>query len=155
MGTMSDCMRLLQVCHVALVVGVIAGLVPAASPEAAPEGPITDTKVWCGNAAKLLGDKDAEKFMDDFVFASGHLVDRATVAQVFGSLAPALAREGAFLSSDFLIEKKYGDSFSRVWFLIHFENGLLFLRCEGARRGKGWIINSVTYDSVANNVNLP
>jgi hypothetical protein len=153
MPAMSACMRRLGASAGALVLAMLAG--PAASPAAAGDGPVADPKLWCGNAAKMIGDKDTEKFMDSFVFASNRLIERANVAQAFAALAPALAREGEFIASDFLAEKTYGESFSRVWFLIQFDNGLLFLRCEGAKRGKGWIIYSVTYDSAANNVNLP
>ncbi len=136
----------------ALAAAMLAGPTPSA---AAGDGPIADPKIWCGDAAKLIADKDTEKFIDSFVFASGYLVDRPSVAQAFAALAPALTQEGAALPPEFLLEKNYGDSFSRVWFLLQFEKGILFLRCEGAKRGKSWIIISVSYDSASTNIALP
>src|SRR5215813_9051228 len=127
---------------------------PAPSP-AAGDGPIADPKIWCGDVAQFIANKDTEKFIDSFVFGSGYLVDRPSVAQAFAALAPALTQEGTGLPPEFLLEKNYGETFSRVWFLVAFEKGFLFLRCEGVKRGKGWIINSVTYDSTSSNVALP
>jgi len=145
-------MRRLRASGAALVLAMLAGPAPLL---AAGDGPIADPKLWCDDAAKMIADKDTEKFFDSFVFASGHLVDRPTVEQAFAGLAPALTREGESLSHSFLLEKDYGEAFSRVWFLVQFDNGLLFMRCEGARRGKGWTIISVVYDNKSNAVFLP
>jgi hypothetical protein len=138
--------------------GAALGLAISAAPSpslATADGPIADPKIWCGEAAKTISDKDTEKFIDSFVFAAGHLIDRPTAAQAFAALGPALAREGEALSPSFLLEKAYGDSFSRTWFLIQFENGPLFMRCEGIKRGKGWLINSVIYNNESDKVSLP
>ncbi len=145
-------MRRLGASGAALVLAMLAGLAPSL---AARDGPVADPKLWCGEAAKMIADKDTEKFIDSLVFASNRLIDRPRAAQAFAALAPALAREGEALSHSFLLEKDYGEAFSRVWFLVQFDNGLLFMRCEGAKRGKGWIISSVTYDDKSNDVNLP
>jgi len=153
MRIMSTRVRRLRACGAAFVLATSAGLIPSLA--VAADGPIADTKVWCGEAAKMIGDKDTQKFFASFVFASGGLIDRPSVEQAFASLPPALSREGAFISGDFLVEKAYGETLSRAWFLIQFENGLLFLRCEGAKRGNGWIIVNVTYDNQADNVRLP
>jgi hypothetical protein len=136
----------------ALVVGMFAAVPSLAH---AAEGPLADPKVWCGSAAKMIADKDTDGFIDSFVFASDRLVDRPSVEQAFAALAPALAREGEALSHSFLTRKDYGEAFSRVWYLVQFEKGLIFLRCEGAKRGAAWFIFSVTYDSASNAVNLP
>lgn len=153
MGTISSCMTRLRGSIAALIFGMLGGLVPLVA--LAADGPIADPKLWCGNAAKMIADKNTEGFIDSFVFASGRLIDRPIVEQVFAALAPALAREGEALWYDFLLQKDYGDVLSRVWFLVHFENGLLFLRCEAAKRGNGWLIFSVNYDSRSDNVSLP
>jgi hypothetical protein len=136
----------------ALVLAI--SVAPAPAPAAA-DGPIADPKIWCGEAARAISDKETEKFIDSFVFAAGHLIDRPAAAQAFAALGPALVREGEALSPSFLLEKAYGDSLSRVWFLIQFQNGPIFLRCEAAKRGKGWIIISLTYDSESDKVHLP
>jgi hypothetical protein len=121
----------------------------------AADGPIADPKLWCSKAAEMIAEKNTEGFIDSFVFASDRLIDRPTVEQVFAALGPALAREGEALWHNFLVQKDYGDVLSRVWFLVQFENGLLFLRCEAAKRGNGWLIFSVNYDSRSDNVGLP
>jgi len=145
------CMGRLWIAGATLIMAMAAAMMPAA----AGDGPIADLKIWCGDAAKMIADKDTDKFFDSFVFASGHLVDRPTVAQAFSSLAPGLARQGDAVSESFLLQKDYGDSFSRVWFLVQYEKGNLFLRCEGAKRGEGWIVNSFIYNSEASKVDLP
>ena len=134
---------------------MLALLAAPAPSLAAADGPIADPKIWCGEAAKAISDKDTEKFIDSFVFAAGRLIDRPSAAQAFAALGPALARGGEALSTSFLQEKTYGDSFSQVWFLLQFDSGPLFMRCEGAKRGKGWIIISVTYDNQSDKVHLP
>jgi hypothetical protein len=119
MRIMSTRVRRLRACGAAFVLATSAGLIPSLA--VAADGPIADTKVWCGEAAKMIGDKDTQKFFDSFVFASGGLIDRPSVEQAFASLPPALSREGAFISGDFLVEKAYGETLSRAWFLIQFE----------------------------------
>jgi hypothetical protein len=151
-STVSTCIFRLRG-SLALVLAILGGQAPSVA--LAADGPIADPKLWCGNAAEMIADKNTEGFIDSFVFASGRLIDRPTVEQVFASLAPALAREGEALGHDFLLQKDYGDVLSRVWYLVQFENGLIFLRCEAAKRGNGWLVFSVNYDSRSDNVSLP
>jgi len=136
-----------------LFVAIIAAFCPCNA--TAANGPIADPKKWCGDAAEMIANGAIDKFFDAFVFAGGGLVDRPTVAQGFSSLQPFLARVGGSRSQDFLRETDYENAFSRVWYLVQFDRGVLFLRCEAARYGDAWILTSFSYDSNSEKVGLP
>jgi len=136
-----------------LIIGILATFGPSKS--IAADGPIADPKKWCGDVAGMIADGAVDKFFDAFRFATGGLVDRPTIAQGFASLQPSLAREGAARSHDFIREIDYEQAFTRIWYLLQFDRGFLFLRCEAARFGNAWIITEFTYADDAEKIGLP
>jgi len=59
----------------------LAMTIASAPSLAAADGTVTDPKIWCGEAAKTMAGKDAEKLIDSVASAAGNLTDRHSLAQ--------------------------------------------------------------------------
>ena len=121
----------------------------------APTTPIVDPKQWCGDEAQLVGDKDFDKMLDAAVAASGGLIDEENAAQLFAQLAPLLKREGALRLNEFLLQQDYGKSFTRIWYLVFFDTGPIFIRCDMINLGTSWIVQGLSFQSTADGIRLP
>jgi hypothetical protein len=117
--------------------------------------PILDPKSWCNDAAQLIATKETEELIDVFVAGTRGRSQREIVAQSFGGLAPMLAREGRFHSSDLFAEKRYGQSYSRFWYLLLFDNGPISARCEAMKYEDSWAISSINLQTEPDKINLP
>jgi len=136
-----------------LIIGILATISPSKS--IAANGPIEDPKKWCGDTAEMIADGAVDKLFDAILLASGNLVDRPTIAQDFSSLQPALARLGPSRSHDFLHETDYEQAYTRIWYLVQFDKGFIFVRCEAAKYGDAWILSSFYYNNSPDKVGLP
>ena len=136
-----------------LGIGVAAAIVPLRS--AAMDSTIEDPKQWCGAVAQLVGDKATDKLLDVIVAAAGGLTDRASMEQATAALPRLLAREGAFRLQDFLLRRDYGSSFSRIWFLVVFETGPVFIRCDVMKVGTNWTLQGFSFNTNADAAGLP
>jgi len=59
---------------------------------------VTDPKIWCGEAAKTMAGKNAEKLIDSVASAAANLTDRHSLAVVCGE-RPFPAPKGGFRPS--------------------------------------------------------
>jgi hypothetical protein len=134
-------------------IGVAAALVAPRS--AGMESTIEDPKQWCGAVAQLVGAKASDEVVDAIVAAAGGLTDRPSMELATAALPRLLAREGAFRLQDFLLKRDYGSSFSRIWFLVVFETGSVFIRCDVIKVGTNWTLQGFSFDTNADAAGLP
>jgi hypothetical protein len=136
-----------------LGIGIAVALVPLRS--AGMESTIEDPKQWCGAVAQLVGAKASDKVVDVIVAAAGGLTDRPSMELATAALPRLLAREGAFRLQDFLLKRDYGSSFSRIWFLVVFETGSVFIRCDVIKVGTNWTLQGFSFNTNADAAGLP
>jgi len=76
----------------------LATTIAAAPSLAAADRTVTDPKIWCGEAAKTMAGKNAEKLIDSVASAAANLTDRHSLAVVCGE-RPFPAPKGGFRPS--------------------------------------------------------
>jgi hypothetical protein len=122
---------------------------------AAGDGTIADPKQWCADFSQKVADKDNEGMLDLMVAGAIAPLGKADAAQAFSAMPPLLAREGAFHSTTFLLERDYGSSLVRLWYMVLFENGPVFVRCEAAKIADKWALLGVYFQTSPADINLP
>jgi hypothetical protein len=141
----------------ALVVALIGAplIAPPWLSAGAADGPISDPKEWCGELTQAIAEKNTDKMLD--MLASGAIIhiEKLDAAQALSAIRTLLPREGEFRSSDFLFEQHYGQSFARFWYIVVFEKGVLFIRCEAIRSGQSWGVLGLSFETSADGIKLP
>src|SRR5262249_50044160 len=138
-----------------ILVGVTLALISWASSSTAGDGTISDPKSWCEQVAQTVADKDNDKMMDIFVAATMTPVSKADAAQGFSAIPSLLAREGNFRLTDFLAEKDYGTSLVRLWYMVLFDNGPVFMRCELIKPTGKWAVHGVFFQTDLTKIDIP
>ena len=80
---------------------------------------------------------------------------RTAAATYFAGIAAAIKGAGAHLSTDVIAEKRTGDILNQFWFLLAFQHGISFVRCDMVKINNAWIVDGVDIQSDANKVGLP
>jgi hypothetical protein len=145
-----------EVAMKSILVGMTLVLISwAASCSAASDGTISDPKLWCEQFAQTIADKDNDKMLEVFLAATMTPVAKADAAQGFSAIPPLLAREGEFRLTDFLAERDYGKSLVRLWYMVLFDHGPVFMRCELVKPVEKWAVHGVFFQTDLKQIDLP
>jgi hypothetical protein len=140
----------------AILIGIALALIVFAQPAAAAsDGTISDPRQWCGEFTQTVADKNTDKMLDMLVAGAMATTAKLDVAQGFSSIPPLLARAGQFRSSEFLLERAYGKSLVRLWYMLLFERGAVFVRCEEVKIAEKWAVLGVSFQTMPQGIDLP
>ncbi|HEY4161562.1 MAG TPA: hypothetical protein VGM59_00780 [Dongiaceae bacterium] len=123
------------------------------SPAIAEEG-ISDPKAWCGELTDLMAASKTSEMGQMFETGSRGAINPSGTAITLGSLQ-SLMQSGEIRLKSFLVEKMYGDSFVREWYMIVVDREPVFVRCSFIKYDETWQFTNVDFDSKADNVGLP
>ena len=135
---------------VAVVAVTLARSIPVAEAEV-----VSDPRQWCDDATRLLGDKSVVELIDRLANDSNGWSEKSVVAEHLAGLGPILARMGKLVSHDFLAERRYGDVLVRLWYLLVFEKGALYFRCEVIKFKDHWTPDGFRFESEPERIGLP
>jgi|KBSSwiStaDraftv2_1062776.scaffolds.fasta_scaffold1289490_1 hypothetical protein len=133
----------------------VAALILVRSIPVAEAEVITDPRQWCDDATRLLADKSVVELIDKLANDSNGWSEKSLVAEHMAGLGPILTRAGRLVSHDFLAERRYGDVLVRLWYLLVFEKGAMYFRCEVIKFKDHWTPDGFRFESEPEKIGLP
>ena len=144
----------IDLCRIGAALAVAMLTLACSIPHAAADN-VSDPKRWCDDATKLVADKSILELIDRMAGDSNGWLEKSVAAQYLAGLSPVLSRAGKNLSSDLLAERRYGEALARFWYILVFEKGAFYFRCEAIKYGDHWVPVGVHFQSDPSLVGLP
>lgn len=116
---------------------------------------IDDPKQWCTDFMAVLSRGVQDDIATMFVHGAGGRMPESAAQQYFAAIAAAVKAAGAHLSTDVIAERKSGSVVDQFWFMLAFQHGISFTRCDMVKVSNNWIIDGIDIQSDAGKVGLP
>ena len=132
---------------------LLATLTASLAAPALADDAVLDPKGWCDEISDLVAAQKIDEVPARAVAASRGEISAESAA---GFLAIKVVTDrGNVRANNFLIEKNYNDTLSKIWHLIVFGNDSLYIRCTFVNVDKGWMLFDLSFNTDEVEIQLP